>query len=168
MKCGYITRLLEDRGIAGLNQRDRMEVEKHTLNCPSCLRIYRTAQISKVLLRAHALRPAEPSPFFKTRVMSAFQEQLRVYPLPFSMRRLWKASVSLVLSIAALVLVLLAVNFFGSTPQPQPASSDEYLTPGDYPVEAVLDEQNGYAPQDMNYGQVVKILFSTEEANGNQ
>ncbi len=168
MKCEYITRLLEHKGIAGLEERDRMEVEKHTLTCSSCLQTYRVAQISKVLLRAHTPQSAEPSPFFKTRVMSTFKEQLRVNPLPFSIKRLWKASVSLVLSIAASVLVLLAVNFFGSTPQPQPASSDEYLISGDYPIETVLDEQNGYAPQDMNYGQVVKILFSTEEANGNR
>ena len=100
--------------------------------------------------------------------MSAFQEQLRVSPLPFSIKRLWEASVSLVLSIAASILVLLAVNFFGSTPQPEPASIGEYLTPGDYPIEAVLDESNSYAPREMNYGQVVKILFNTEEANGNR
>jgi hypothetical protein len=168
MKCRYITRLLEDKGGGGLNESDRMEVEKHTLNCSSCLRAYRAAQISKILLRAHTLQPAEPPPFFKTRVMSAFQKQLRASALPFSIKRLWKASVSLVISIAVLVLVLLSVNFFGSAPQPQPASNGEYQTPGDYPIESVLYEGNIYAPQEMSYGQVVQILFSTEEANGNQ
>lgn len=111
MSDEHITGLIEGASLDGLSNQEIMQVREHIVDCPACRTAFAAAEVADALLKERALETFEPSPFFQTRVMAALRE--RSAAAEVSLWRLWRASRQLVVSMVMVVLVLVALAFFG-------------------------------------------------------
>ncbi len=132
MKTEHITNLLDERPLADLQDSERAAIESHIADCAACLQAYRAAELSASLIRQRAAATIEPTPFFKTRVMAAWRE--RQAEPPFSFAAVWRTARAMVASMIAVVMILVALNFYVSnsrlpaTTEPLAANDTFYST----------------------------------------
>lgn len=113
MKIDHIIDLLDQAPLGELSESDLARIREHNRDCAACRQAYLAARVSRQLLEQRVSAAIEPTPFFKTRVMAAIREQ-REASSSFSPSPMWKTAQKLVYSMAALVVLLLAINFYQS------------------------------------------------------
>lgn len=150
---------LLDGPTSALNERDRAIIEAHIADCSGCLLAFVAAGLATELLQVRANETAEPSPFFHSRLMTALRESQPRQRLSFV--AMWKEGRALVGSMAALLVILLALTFypagFGGPGETVEVSSSENL----YSAEWVILE-NGDASDDLTYSQVLETLYDSQ------
>jgi hypothetical protein len=122
MNNDHIIELLDRAPISELGELDLARVREHNRDCAECREAFLAAKISQRLLQQRVSTVIEPTPFFKTRVMAEIREK-KEESSSFSPSWMWKNAQKLVYSMAALVVLLLAINFYQSDPQPETQSA---------------------------------------------
>lgn len=110
MKDKHITDILDNAPLASLSEHDLRTIRAHVSECVVCDQAYRTAQLAELLVKNRAAEEIEPSPFFQTRVMTAWREQQSGARVP-AFTRLWKTAGALVSSLALTTAALAALTF---------------------------------------------------------
>ncbi|HYP29641.1 MAG TPA: hypothetical protein VE262_23210 [Blastocatellia bacterium] len=162
MRDNHIIRMLEERAIDGLSEGEVITIEAHSADCSACLRAYEAARLAAEMLRARASETAEPTPFFKTRVMASIREKQLSPELP-ALLRMWKAAGSLVSMMAVLVVVLIGLTVYSSSSGTQ---ADELLAGQNiYSPEFVVLEP-GALDDGLAYDQVLSTMYDLGDFDG--
>jgi anti-sigma factor RsiW len=163
----HITRLLEEKALADLNEHERGAIAAHVETCAACLRAYGAARASSVLIKARAAETVEPSAFFKTRVMAALKER-HLSPEPAPLVRMWRAAGALVSAMAALVVILIGLSIFTYAPATNalPEMSASQSGYGIYSPESVVFERDDLADDQAAYDLVLGTMYESEYADG--
>lgn len=138
MKDEHIIKILDRVPLTSLTESELKTIRTHVEHCHECLHAFEAAQISMLLIKGRADETIEPSPFFHTRVMAAIRER-KVSVEISAFKRFWKAANSLVYSMTALVIVLVALTIFStgiSTDWEQDAAVNQSL-----PEEVILYQE---------------------------
>jgi hypothetical protein len=165
MKGDHIIEMLEKERLSSLGDDQVLQITAHTSDCSECQRAYDATVISSLMLKARASQDVAPSPFFKTRVMSAIRDRESRDIVTFG--RLWKNARVAVSSMVALVLVLITLTFLGQQGSlVGPAPQD--LSPKVYGLEQVVFDE-GELPVDENLtnGQIIDAVFDSGDIYGN-
>lgn len=166
MKSEHILDVLDEKAFGELNATELNSIKSHAARCGDCLRAFEAARISSVLLKtqaAAAVAAAEicqPPPFFQTRVMANLRErQAKANPLA-ALKRLWRASASLVLMLTSIVLGLVALTVFA--PEYNKVSSASVTALDGVSTDAVIlnGRLSGREPNDE---QVFQIIYDSAE-----
>lgn len=116
MRDEHIAKLLDTAPLDKLSEVELSLIREHTAQCAACRQSFHAAQISLRLLRERTSATIEPSPFFKTRVMAAIRaKETKLEPSLFS--RVWKAAGLVLCSMAAIVVMLVALTVFQKSDQ---------------------------------------------------
>lgn len=158
MRNDHIINLLDEKRLGDLNRDDLSLIESHTAECSACLKAYRAARASSILLRARASETVEPSPFFKTRVMAAAREAMAAEQP--AILRAWKAAAGLVSSMVAVVVILMAVTFFNA---PDGSPLEPATISNNLSAEVVVFEYADSASEDTGYEDVLGTVMDGEE-----
>ena len=155
MKDKHIIEVLDNVAIAALSESELSDVQAHARDCASCREAYEAARLSALVLQSRAAATIEPSPFFQTRVMSAWREQQAVESVP-AFWRLWRSARALVSTMAVTTAALAVLSFV------LPASQ----TPADaalsaYSAESVIMGQSSDEP--MTYEQVFSTIYEDDD-----
>ena len=113
MKDEHIISLIESGPLASLSETDLAAIRVHTDHCSDCLRAFKAAQVSSLLLKERAAEVFEPSPFFHTRVMATLRERQAegaLTPL-WTLARLWRSAGALASTMLATVAALAVLTF---------------------------------------------------------
>ena len=162
MRDEHITHILERTALAGLNEAELSTVRSHTAHCAACRRDFEAAQVAATLLKERAGEVFEPSPFFQTRVLAALRERQALEETSV-FERLWKATRTLVASMAATVATLAVLTFFVPGIQPA-ATTPEYATASSsYSADEVLFNRNDAPGDSMTDEQVLTTLYESDE-----
>ncbi len=157
MKSNHIISLLEDKPLGSLSESELATVKAHVGQCAACLRAYRSAEISTLLLKEHAAHEFEPSHFFATRVLARVREQQAANE-GWAFTRLWRATGALVSSMAASVAALAVLTLV------IPAEPGTQQTAGSvaglYSVEEVLAQDN-LLDSELTDAQVLNTLYGS-------
>ena len=164
MKDDHIIKILEEAPADSLSESERAVVLSHINHCAGCARVFEAAQVSAVLLKARAAERVEPSPFFKTRVMVALRER-QYAPEKFALSMMWRAARSLVSSMLAIIVILVALTVYFSKASFQSQSLDPASSEDVYSPEWVLLSQ-GIEENDITYGEVLTTLYDLQEDYG--
>ena len=161
MNTEHIINLLDERPLAMLSEPERALIEVHTKECAPCLKAYQAAIITATLLQERAAEVFEPTPFFKTRVMTALRE--RQADSSFSFGAMWRAARAMVASMITVVMILAALNFyFGSssiTSTPESVAASDTL----YSTESVI---LGNGSDDLTDNEVLTTLYDSSGRYG--
>ena len=139
MKENHIIDIIDSRPIESLNEVELRTIRVHVESCEQCSQAYEAARIAALLLKERVAEAAENSldanPFFHTRVMAAWREQIDNVS---AFRRLWKATGALVTSMAATTAALAVLSF--AVPATDTVN-DQTLALAQYSAEAVMLDQ---------------------------
>jgi hypothetical protein len=164
MRETHIIKLLEERPLGSLNEREIANAETHVAQCSECKRAYDAARISAAVIVARASEATEVGPFFKTRVMAALRER-RLSPEAPALMRMWRAAGTLASTMVALVMILVAVTIFTTGPDSQILSTTIAVSQNIYSPEYVVLEQ-GDLDDDLTYDEVTATIYELEDADG--
>ena len=173
MRNEHIISLIEASPVGALTLDEVSIIESHIAHCPECFKAYGAARIAGALVKARSPEAAEPSPFFKTRVMAALREN-RAAPEPAALVRLWRAAGALASLMIVFVVALSALTFFaGKAEQPSTESAvvqtnELSLFSNNFSAEQMLfEDEPDVASDQMSDGQVLETVFAAEETDGN-
>ena len=155
MKDKHIIEVLDNVSIAALSESELSQIQVHARDCATCREAYEAARLSAMVLQSRAQATIEPSPFFQTRVMSAWREQQAVESVP-AFWRLWKSTRALVSSMAVTTAALAALSFVLPAAQ---TPSDQTLSA--YSAESVLMGQS--SDDQMTYEQVMSTIYEDDD-----
>ena len=159
MRQNHIIHLLEERPLSSLSPSELDIVKAHTAGCSDCLRAYEAAQASLLLLQERASAIVEPPPFFETKVMAAIREQ-NLAPKRLGFVRMWQTARPLIASMAAVIVILLALTFLTDSSQLQTEPSELASLNDDSPEWVVVDRDD---PDDeITYSQALTVLYDPE------
>jgi anti-sigma-K factor RskA len=161
MRETHIIRMLEEKPISSLSEGEMANAESHIAQCSECKRAYDAARVSSALILARASVATEVGPFFKTRVMAALRERHLSPEVP-ALVRMWRAAGTLASTMAALLVILVALTVFDSRMQ-SPAVA---LSQNIYSPEYVVFEQGDLDDDDLAYDEVVATMYELEDADG--
>ena len=164
MLDSHILRLLEDKPLAGLGADESAAIEIHVALCSECRRAYDAARVSAALLRERAAERAEVPPFFKTRVMATIRER-QLSPEGPVLLKMWGAARALVSTIAAAVVILIALTFLGQNGGPQVLSAEAADGVSIYSPEYVLLEEGNADGESLMYDQVLATMYDVGDAD---
>jgi anti-sigma factor RsiW len=155
MNNQHILNLLEENSLRRLSEEEKLRLEAHTKSCADCRKAYQAALVVAELLRERASETLEPSPFFKSRVMAALREK-RAAEQPWSFGAIWQMTRALVASMVAVVVLLVALSFFG-----EPATDTYQSSAADnlYSAERVIFE--GGNADGLTDGEVLTTLYDS-------
>lgn len=166
MRDNHILNILESKPLRSLSKTELATVQAHLGHCDSCLRAYRAAEISSVLLKETAAVEFGPSPFFSTRVLARIREHQKTNE-GWVFSRLWRATGALVSTMLATVAALAVFTFLIPSPEQQQGTAS---VSGLYPAEEVLALGN-LPESELTNAQVFTALYGfdddLEESNGN-
>jgi len=162
MKDEHIISIIEHSPFDALTESDLATVRAHAGHCDDCLRAYRAAQISSLLVKERAVAAFEPSPFFQTRVLAALREQQASTgaAAAFSFRRLWKATGALVSGMAATVAALAVFTFFA--PSLESTQQDTTSAFGAYSAEELILARGDLPEADLTYDGLLTTIYGTD------
>src|SRR6185369_12870421 len=138
MRDEHIISLIENTSLAKLSENDLAVIHAHTQECSDCFRAVEAAQVSLLLLKAHATVQFEPSPFFHTRVLATLRERQAANEV-WAFGRMWRAAGALASSMVAAV-ALLAVFTFVVPENPVASQQVSSLGNGYSAEEVILDQ----------------------------
>ncbi len=154
MKNNHIIELLDRIPFGQLGEPDLARIREHNRDCAECRQAFLAARISDRLVQQRFSATIEPPPFFKTGLMAAIREK-KEESSSLSFRWMWNTAHKLVYSMAALVILLLAINFFQSDTQSEIQSSgySDLIVLGANPE--TIDE--------ITYDQMLTGIYDTED-----
>jgi hypothetical protein len=163
MRHEHITDLLDATPVARLGDAERSRVEAHARECAACARAYDAARLASGLVAARARESVEPSPFFRTRVMAAVRER-NAAAEENGLARMWRAARTVVLGMAASVVLLASAAVVIPLSSPQPPAVAVDGTP--YSADLNPIERADLSPSDLTDEQLVAILYESEDIDG--
>jgi len=161
MRDDHIIELLDGARLSELGA-EAARVEAHAASCPPCRRAYDAARLSAALLGARAAAPAEPPPFFQTRVMAALRERAAARD-DYGLGRMWRAVWSLVAAMVVVVVFLAGATLVTDGP----ASAAPELAAGQtlYSPEWEALGDSGPGGDEFSDEQVLAVLYESEAAD---
>ena len=154
--------MIEEKPPRALGKDEVLIIESHIADCSNCRHAYEAAQVSEALIRARADETIAPSPFFKTRVMSAIRQN-QLSPEPPAILKMWRAAGALVSALTALVAILIGVTFYVSSNN-TPSQLDGPVASGNlYSVEYLEFER---ADDGATNDQVLGTIYDSEGGDG--
>jgi hypothetical protein len=164
MRGDHIIKMLEETSVGRLSESEIALIGSHTAECSDCLKAYETARISAVMVKARTREIVEPSPFFETRVMATLRER-HLSPTINTFLNLWKAASALVSTMAAVIVILIALSFYvdGS---PQDEEVDMSAIQAAFSPETVLLDPTEPTEESLPYDQVLTTMYDVGDADG--
>ncbi len=155
MKSKHITEILDRATFAELSEQDKSVVSAHAKDCSSCRQAFEAARLSAILLKSDtAAASIAPSPFFQSKVMTAWRErQLPRRPIE-AFRRWWQASAAPVFIMLTIMAALVSLTFIA--PQDSQAEISSFNL---YTTDTVIMDQN--PPRDLTNEQVFQVIYTT-------
>ena len=166
MRDNHIITMLEEKPFSRLSEGERAVMESHIAECPACLRAYGAARASAALIRERTASTIDVSPFFKTRVMAAIRERQLSPELP-ALQRMWKAAGALVSMMACLVVVLIGLTIFNSSPDSDTQLTEIATSQNIYSPEYVVIDRGDLDSDPLPYDQVLGTIYDSEDDDGN-
>jgi hypothetical protein len=151
--------MLEEKPIGGLSEGEIANAESHIAQCSECKRAYDAARISTSLILARASEATEVGPFFKTRVMAALRDLSPEVP---ALVRMWRAAGTLASTMAALLVILVALTVFDSRMQSPAVTPSQNI----YSPEYVVFEQGDLDDDTLAYDELIATMYEPEDENG--
>ena len=161
MRETHIIRMLEEKPIGGLSEDEIANAESHIAQCAKCKRAYEAARISTALILARASEATEVGPFFKTRVMAALRERHLSPEVP-ALVRMWRAAGTLASTMAALLVILVALTVFDSRMQSPAVTPSQNI----YSPEYVVFEQGDLDDDSLAFDELIATMYEPEDENG--
>jgi len=164
MRCRKVRKFIDAQP---LNQTDgdaRLAVLAHCDACVECRQWLQAASIATSLIRARACEETQPSPFFKTRVLAAIREHGGVSAR--GQLDVWRSAWSIVASMLAVVIVLLALNLFAPRPVEEFAIGGDNSRGRDSIERVMMEDNGGPADENLTSGQVLDTVFAQGDSNG--
>ncbi|HEV7891903.1 MAG TPA: hypothetical protein VGP08_14765 [Pyrinomonadaceae bacterium] len=158
MRDEHIKRMLDEAPLSSLSDGELESARTHADACADCRRAFDAAQVSSLMLKAHAAEAFEPSPFFQTRVLAQLRER-RAAEEGWTFARLWKSAGLLVSSMAATVAALAVFTFVA----PQPTTAQDLAAAGPYTAETLILDESDAADEQMTDGQVFTTLYESDD-----
>ena len=165
MRETHILNLLEARPFNSLTKEETETAELHISQCSQCRRAYDAARISSELILAKASEDIEVGPFFKTRVMAALRER-HLSPEAPALVRMWRTAGMLASSMAALLMVLIALTIFTTGTDSQMQSAATAASQSIYSPEYVVLQQDDPEDDVLTNDDVVATMYELEDADG--
>src|ERR1051325_4255450 len=159
MRDEHIKRMLDEAPLSSLGRAELESLRAHADACADCRRAFEAAQASSSMLKAHAAREFEPSPFFQTRVLAQLRER-RAAEEGWTLARLWKSAGLLVSSMAATVAALAVFTFVA--PQ-QEVNAQDLAASGPYTAETLILGEPDAGEEQMTDGQVFTTLYESDD-----
>jgi hypothetical protein len=119
------------------------------------------------LVKARAAQHIEdiaPSPFFKTRVLAAIRDRAPITSM-WPAEKMWRSARTIVASMCALVVILLALNLLAPKPVDITVATDNPRA-GDSIERIVMDDSNSAPDDNLTSGQVLDTLFAQGDSYG--
>ncbi|MEW6129045.1 MAG: hypothetical protein AB1757_18550 [Acidobacteriota bacterium] len=157
MNNQHVREIFAGRSLNDLSADEKNKIENHIAGCLSCARAYRAAVVAESLVQARATAAVEPSPFFKTRVMTAIRERQTE---AFSPATLWQTARALFASLVMVVALLVAVNFYVGGFNPTNEFTEITASNNIYSADWVLLE-NGDASGGLTDAEVLTTLYES-------
>lgn len=155
MKDTHITEILDAKAFGELGADELEIVQAHAADCASCHRAVEAAQLSSILLTAHAEIPAaQPSAFFQSKVLNAIREKQNIRRPVAAFWRWWQASYPLVCSMVFVVLTLVALTAFAPKAETEEAISSYNL----YSTDSIILNQK--PPRNLTTEQALEVIYT--------
>jgi len=155
MKDKHITEILDAKAFGELGADELETVRAHAADCASCHRAVEAAQLSSILLTAHAEIPAtQPSAFFQSKVLNAIREKQNIRRPVAAFWRWWQASYPLVCSMVLVVLTFGALTAFAPKAETEEAISSYNL----YSTDSVILNQK--PPRNLTTEQALEVIYT--------
>lgn len=154
-----ILKLLDENKFAELSKADLTRIEEHAAVCQICRKALSATRISAVLFenpQAHEI--FEPSPFFQTKVLTAWREKQAIQKPLAAFYRWWQASAALIVLMLMTVAGLIALTAFA------PNSSQNEIQANQqnfnlYSTDAIILNQQ--SAKKLTAEQVLQVLDNT-------
>lgn len=153
----HIIKILDNNKFSEISAEEQAAIDAHILDCRDCRAALRAAQTASILLSESSKAETRvPTPFFQTKVLSAWREKQTAPKRVAVFRRWWQASAALVSMMILIVAGLITATLIGSRHRAavnQKIGSDAAL----YSTETVI--LNEKPTGDLTTGQIFEVLY---------